>query len=416
MSVLRRLSHSVTVTVVRPAVLRRLGTIKGLENVPCDEPFVLVSNHVSFFDHFVYGALLAGAQGRMPAFLTKAESFVGLRRHWFEEMGAVPVDRDAPARQLLTTTDGILAEGRTLVVYPEGTRARTPEMLPFKDGAARFAERAGVALVPAALTGTREVLPVGARYPRHRRVDVVIGAPLYPDPALPRGRRIADLTRRAEEAVHALLAEAKSLRPWQAGESAATIARLAEAVVERSLDPADPAGSAAVPARRDQAVRLLKLSLAADPNCLEARVGMTRLTGLRAIEGAVLLRPPRILRVWSGARRALRREPENLMARYLMARWCLATPRLLGGSRRKAVAHFAEAERLGGADSRYAMGHAEALVAAGRLEEAARALERVIAAPAADLRTQQRSERAQRQLAQVSAQAEPLRTGADTGV
>jgi 1-acyl-sn-glycerol-3-phosphate acyltransferase len=117
-SVGRRLAHSFTVRGARPGVVKRIGAVEGLGQVNREAPLVLVSNHASFYDHFVYGALLLAAQGRLQAFLTKAESFHGLRKAWFEEMGAVPVDRNAPARALLETTDGLLAAGRTIVIYP----------------------------------------------------------------------------------------------------------------------------------------------------------------------------------------------------------------------------------------------------------------------------------------------------------
>jgi len=391
MSLARRLAHHVTLGVTHPTVINRLGVVEGLEHVHRDEPFVLVSNHVSFYDHFVYGVLMIAAQGQLPAFLTKAESFVGLRKAWFEEMGAVPVDRDAPARALLETTDALLASGRTVVVYPEGTRARTPQMLPFKDGAARFAERAEVPVIPAALVGSREVLPVGARYPRRGRVDVVFGPPLYPDPTLPRGKRIADLIGRTESAVHTLHARAQRLAQERPIEPSRRIAALAEEAFERSFDPDD---SMAPAIRRHQGALLLRIALAGDPHCLDAQVGRTRLTGLKAMEGSAVLRLPRILAVRRGARRALRRDPENLMANYVMGRWHLSVPALLGARRELAVHHFALAELLGPRDTRFAMAHAEALAAAGRDEDAAAVFDSVIAAPTATTRAANRRVRA----------------------
>jgi 1-acyl-sn-glycerol-3-phosphate acyltransferase len=392
MSLARRLAHRFTAVGARPDVVRRIGTVEGLEHVNQDAPFVLVSNHVSFYDHFVYGALLLASQGRLPAFLTKAESFRGLRKAWFEEMGAVPVDRAAPARTLLDTTDALLAGGRTVVIYPEGTRARTPEMLPFKDGAARFAERAGVPVIPAALFGTREVLPVGARYPRRGRVDVVFGEPLFPDPLLPRGKRIADLIARSEAAVHALHERARQLSTQQpSADCARAIALMAEEAFERSFDLDD---AVAPKARLEQGSQLLALALSIDPDCLEAQVGRARLTGLRATEGSALLKLPRAFATRRRALRALRRDPDHLMANYIMGRWHLSVPKALGARRGRAVEHFARAELLNSRDTRYPMAHAEALAAAGRPAEAVAAYDRVIAAEPPDRRSANRRERA----------------------
>ena len=102
-------------------VRRHLLGVEGLEHVPSQGPFVLISNHTSFADHFFFDALLFAARGDQGVFLTKAESFRGAKNTWFEAMGAVPVDRDAPARELLAVADRILSAGKVLVVYPEGT-------------------------------------------------------------------------------------------------------------------------------------------------------------------------------------------------------------------------------------------------------------------------------------------------------
>ncbi|MEU3494856.1 lysophospholipid acyltransferase family protein [Kitasatospora cineracea] len=200
MTLLERWTHDLTMAVSRPMVRRRLAGVEGLEHLPLDGAFVLVSNHVSFAHHFVYEALLFAVRGEQAAFLTKAESFTGLRGAWFDSVGAVPVDRSRPAREVFDTTDRVLGAGRVLVVCPEGTRNPRPPMLDFKDGAFRFADRAGVPVLPAALWGAQDVLPVGSRVPRSGRIRVAFGPPLRPDPALPRAARIRDLTERGRAA------------------------------------------------------------------------------------------------------------------------------------------------------------------------------------------------------------------------
>lgn len=408
MSLFRRLCLRTT-AVTRPAVVRRhLLGVEGLEHVPAQGPFVLISNHTSFADHFFVDALLFSVRGDQGVFLTKAESFTGLRAAWFESMGAVPVDRDAPARELLATADRILESGRVLVVYPEGTRNRNPErLLPFKDGGFRFAERAGVPIIPAAMWGVQDILPIGGRFPRHGRAKVVFGPPLQADSALPRAARIGHLTRLGEQAVSELLDRARADSPAGAAEAARSAAAQAEAVLELSLsgtDLADPK------VRHWQAALLLKAAAAMDPACLDAEATAARLIGLRALEGPALLKLPRMLSVRARAQRVLARDPDHLMARYLLGRWHLVAPSLLGGRKSEAVRHLAHAERLGGADSRWAMAHAEALQAAGRTGEAVSALDRVIAADGPDLRTRRRSERARALRATLPAGAEATAT------
>ncbi|MFD9307259.1 1-acyl-sn-glycerol-3-phosphate acyltransferase [Streptomyces sp. NPDC060048] len=372
-------------------VRRHLADVEGLEHLPLDGPFVLVSNHVSFADHFIYEALLFAARGEQSAFLTKAESFTGLRGVWFESVGAVPVDRSRPARELLDVTDRILNSGRVLVVYPEGTRNPRPPMLDFKDGGFRFADRAHVPVVPAALWGAQDILPVGGKMPRAARARVVFGPPLLPDPALPRAARIRDLTERGRAAISTLLEHATDPLPPAAADTAERISALAEAVLERGLSGVD---TTHLKIRRRQAALLLRIARRADPDSVAVRSGAVRLAGLRVMDAPLPLKAFGVFQVRAGAQKVLSEDADNLMAHYVLGRWHLKMPRVLGGRPDLAVEHLACAERLGGADSRYAMAHAEALLAAGRHDQAAAALDRVVAAPAPDQRTRLRRERA----------------------
>ncbi|MEU3983204.1 lysophospholipid acyltransferase family protein [Streptomyces sp. NPDC026672] len=402
---LSRMCQGVTTGVSRPSVVRRhLAGVSGLEHIPAQGPFVLVSNHTSFADHFIYDVLLYAARGDRAAFLTKADSFTGMRRLWFDAMGAVPVDRSAPARELFDVTGRVLAAGQVLVVYPEGTRNPVAPLLEFKDGAFRFAERAGVPVVPAALWGAQDILPKGSRLPRRARATVAFGPALTSDPDLPRSARIKDLGRRAEEAVVSLLKEVHATDPFTRETAARATVSVADEILEQSMSGTD---TVAVKVRRQQARTLIRLARVNDPVSVDAEVTEARLAGLRALESKVLpVKVLRVMRMRSRIQQVLHRAPDHLMALYLMGRWHLSAPRFLGGSRDEAVRHLARAEEVvAGADTRYAMAHAEALEAAGRRDEALAALGRVVAAPAPDLRARRRRERADSRLAALGATA-----------
>lgn len=68
---------------------------------------------------------------------------------------------------LLAGTKAALAEGRTVVLYPEGTRSCDGRIGEFHSGAVHLARECGVQLVPVALSGTREVLPKNGSFARH---------------------------------------------------------------------------------------------------------------------------------------------------------------------------------------------------------------------------------------------------------
>ena len=98
------------------------------------------------------------------------------------------------------------------MIFPEGTRSRTGELLPFRDGAFRLAIEAGAEVLPLAVAGTREALPKHSwRFGRARGV-VVVGEPIATD-----GMTLEDLptlkaqTRAAIEALYAEIAPRTAL-------------------------------------------------------------------------------------------------------------------------------------------------------------------------------------------------------------
>ncbi|MFE7075809.1 1-acyl-sn-glycerol-3-phosphate acyltransferase [Streptomyces sp. NPDC057620] len=397
--------------VTRPAVTHRfLAGVEGVWHLPADQPFVLVANHSSFADHLVLDAVLEALRDTRTSYLTKAEAFVHpVRGRWTHGMGGIPVDRDRPGKELLAAVDGVFAGSGALVVYPEGTRGTGWPLLPFKDGAFRFAVRAGVPVIPVAMWGAQHVLPKGANLPRRAKVRVVFGPALPDDTALSRPQRVKALVEAAREALEPLVETARTAPgPARIRQASLELVRRAETVTETMLSRTDtlPAG------RRVRQARLL-LTLARrtdpdrfarpdDPVAADARVLAARLTGLRALDAPAVLRPAVLRGVRRGAEEVLRKHPDHLMARYLLGRWHLLMPRALGGRREEALEHLRHAARLGAHDTRYPMAYAEALLAVGRDGEAAGQLRDVLAAPAPDVRTAERRRRAEARYQQLA--------------
>ena len=167
--------------------------------------FVVVANHESFSDILV---LLA----RLPLsarFLTKRSVFRIPVLGWsIRAAGFVPVDRGNRARSLATVEAalGLLKSGRSLVIFPEETRARTDELLPFKSGAALLAVRSGFPLLPVGVAGTRRALPRGTLSISPGPVAMAIGLPITVAGRSARDRD--EVTRLAREAISALREEA----------------------------------------------------------------------------------------------------------------------------------------------------------------------------------------------------------------
>ncbi|OBA68934.1 acyl-phosphate glycerol 3-phosphate acyltransferase [Mycobacterium sp. 1554424.7] len=146
---------------------------------------VVVANHSSHADTAVLlAALPAGAQ---PVFAAAADYWfdVPVRRFVASSLiGILPVRRSGKDTyaQLLAAARPALEAGRTVVIYPEGTRSTDGTLAEFRSGAVRLARDCGVPIVPVAVLGTAEVLPKGASFISHAPMQVRIGEPV--DPAL----------------------------------------------------------------------------------------------------------------------------------------------------------------------------------------------------------------------------------------
>jgi 1-acyl-sn-glycerol-3-phosphate acyltransferase len=157
---------------------------RGMEKLPAGGGFIITPNHMSQFDpllvaHYVY------ASGRWPRFLAKASiwkvPFVGFM---LRKTMQIPVERGSvEAVKSLDTLIEALHEGGVVVIYPEGTTTREPDLWPMrgKTGAARLALVTGVPVVPMATWGAQQVhdvrtkkISLGRRVP----VSVAVGEPV----------------------------------------------------------------------------------------------------------------------------------------------------------------------------------------------------------------------------------------------
>lgn len=146
--------------------------IKGLENIPDQGPVVLASNHLSLWDP-VY--LFCCIRNRKLNFMAKAELFKIPVIGWvISHVNAFPVHRNQLDRNALRKAAQVLSQNEALVLFPEGTRSRTGELLPFYDGAVLFAQRSQALIVPIAILNSAKSFPKGFR----QTIRIQIGKPL----------------------------------------------------------------------------------------------------------------------------------------------------------------------------------------------------------------------------------------------
>jgi 1-acyl-sn-glycerol-3-phosphate acyltransferase len=158
--------------------------LSGAENIPVTGGFIAVANHVSEIDPLIVGEFLLDL-GRPPRFLAKKELFRKPPMKWIVE-GAhqIPVDRhSADAAQALSAAVDALHAGECVLIYPEGSATRDPQLWPMRPrtGVARLALLSGVPVIPIAQWGPQEILPYKARRPKllpRRTMRVVAGPPV----------------------------------------------------------------------------------------------------------------------------------------------------------------------------------------------------------------------------------------------
>lgn len=176
--------------------------VVGLEKISPDASYVISPNHVSYMDT---PALLA----KMPVnfrFLAKKGLFqVPFIGQHLEKAGhiAVPMDDPRAALRVLSTAGKAMKErGLSMLVFPEGGRSENGELQEFRDGAAYLAIKGTVPIVPVALIGIRDVLPMHSLHVRPGRVTMRIGDPIPTENLAPADR--TELTERLYREIQTL--------------------------------------------------------------------------------------------------------------------------------------------------------------------------------------------------------------------
>ena len=169
--------------------------VKGLENLPPDGPYIMLINHLNYFDApFAYG-LLGGE---------KVSGWAAEKYQWhpifgpiLHMAGGIFIQRGQVDRTAIAAAVQWLVHGGIFAMAPEGTRSKTNSLARGKTGAAFLANEADVPIVPVGLTGTEKVLHAWRRL-RRPLLTMHVGKP-FTLPALNPENRSSDLRLNTDE-------------------------------------------------------------------------------------------------------------------------------------------------------------------------------------------------------------------------
>jgi 1-acyl-sn-glycerol-3-phosphate acyltransferase len=153
--------------------------VEGLEHLAAPQAYVFAANHRSNFDIFVLFAILPGKF----LWVAKKELFkIPIFGQALSRMGSIPVDREnlQEAIRSLNRATSMVRGGTSMIIFPEGTRVTSRELVPFKKGVFIMAMKAGQPLVPVSISGTLAIQPRGSWRVRPGPVRVVFAPPINP--------------------------------------------------------------------------------------------------------------------------------------------------------------------------------------------------------------------------------------------
>ena len=144
--------------------------VKGLENIPKKSNFIIVSNHVSYLDALL---IMSAVPRKIHCIALRFLYKIYWIRWFLKSIDALPIGAISPKAEEL------LLNNKNVGLFPEGGISHDGKLKVFRRGAALLALKTGRPIVPCAVFGTFEALPVTASIPKLLPIKVRIGRPIY---------------------------------------------------------------------------------------------------------------------------------------------------------------------------------------------------------------------------------------------
>ena len=151
--------------------------VQGRKNINKKQSYVIVVNHQSAYDILVlYARIGVDFKWIMKKEIRKIPG-VGFGS---KAVGHIFIDRSSSKAAINTINEAKskIKDGTSVVIFPEGTRSKTTEMLPFKKGAFWFAFDLNLPILPVTINGTRSILPSGSLNLLPGKAEIIIHPPI----------------------------------------------------------------------------------------------------------------------------------------------------------------------------------------------------------------------------------------------
>ena len=148
---------------------------KGTDNVPSEGGVIIASNHISYLDPPLLGSVLP----RLATFMARKGLFDVPVLGRMITRAAFPIDREKPRPSTIKNAVRRLKKGALIVMFPEGRRNETGQLLEARRGVGMIATMSNVPIVPALIIGTDKALPVNAKWLKRHKISVIFGKPIY---------------------------------------------------------------------------------------------------------------------------------------------------------------------------------------------------------------------------------------------
>ena len=155
--------------------------IKGKKNIPRSGNFIIASNHSSFLDPPLMGYLC----DKPIAYFTKQEQLAGFLGWLITRLGGIPISKVAMGTSDIRCAIEVVKRGKSLLIFPEGTRTPTGHLLPAKPGIGLIVNRTRVCVIPVYIKGSFRALPPGKYFIRPGKIIINVGKPCFYSPNTP---------------------------------------------------------------------------------------------------------------------------------------------------------------------------------------------------------------------------------------